>query len=74
MIDEAYTDFVGFMRRTISQREDEVKKLRAISGENADINDFVKDVLGRLVGAKIGEGKLALTDEEVISNCFIMVR
>ena len=56
MIEEAYTTFVDLMRTLISEREDEVKKLRGISGEHADINDYVKDVLGRLAEPRSVKG------------------
>lgn len=58
MIAEAFTDFVEFMRETISEREEELAKLLAMSGDSADINEFVRDVLGRLVGAKTSSQSL----------------
>lgn len=72
-IDEAYNSFERLMHEIILEREVEIEKLRAVNGGDTDIGEFFKDVLGRLVGATMGEGKLSLTDEEVISNCFIMV-
>lgn len=72
-IDEAYNSFERLMHEIILEREVEIEKLRAVNGGDTDIGEFFKDVLGRLVGARMGEGKLSLTDEEVISNCFIMV-
>ena len=61
------------MQDSIFEREEQIKKLRAVSGSDADIGDLVKDLLGRLVSARIGEGRLTLTDEEVIANIFVMV-
>lgn len=56
-------------------REHEIAGLRTQygSGAGADISDAIKDIFGRLVGARMGEGKLSLTDEECIADSFIMV-
>lgn len=72
-IDEAYKSFGRLMHETVSARKGEIEKLRAVNGSDTDIGEFFRDVLGRFVGAGMGEGKLSLTDEEVIANCFILV-
>ncbi|EJD03281.1 cytochrome P450 [Fomitiporia mediterranea MF3/22] len=71
-IDEAYTTFEHFMHERILEREAQLKKIRAMEGStDADIADSIKDVFGRLVNARLADGKYALTDEEIIGNCFI---
>ena len=73
-IDEAYSSFVPFMRHRIAERETELKKLRACDTQaETDRTDLIKDVFGRLVDAKLSEGRLALSDEEVIGNSFVFV-
>ena len=73
-IDEAYTAFVPFMRHRIAEREAALKKLRASDTQSeTDGADLIKDVFGRLVDAKLSEGKLALSDDELIGNSFVFV-
>ncbi|EJD03263.1 cytochrome P450 [Fomitiporia mediterranea MF3/22] len=69
-IDEAYNQFEEFMRERISERETELKKLRAIEGGEANATENLKDVFGRLVNARLSEGKQSLSDRELIGNCF----
>ena len=35
--------------------------------------EYIKDILGRLVYSRISEGKVTLSDEEIMGNCFIFV-
>ncbi|EJD03282.1 cytochrome P450 [Fomitiporia mediterranea MF3/22] len=71
-IDEAYTTFEHFMRERILERETELKEIRMMGGSSdADIADGIKDIFGRLVNARLADGKYALTDEEIIGNCFV---
>ena len=73
-INEAYETFETFMREQIKVREVELEKVRSTPGSTEDdIADAIGDVFGRLVSARIGEGKLSMTDEEIIGNCFIFV-
>lgn len=70
-IDEAYTAFETFMHEHIANREVELSKQREIDG---DITEGIQDVFGRLVNARLTEGKLSMSDDEIIGNCFILVR
>lgn len=40
---------------------------------DADVADSIKDVFGRLVNARLADGKNTLSDEEIIGNCFVFV-
>lgn len=71
--DEAYTAFEKFMVERIAAREDELRKLQSLEEGGGDINEGIKDVFGRLVNARLSDGKLALNDSEIIGNCFILV-
>ncbi|KAL5485009.1 hypothetical protein ACEPAI_7651 [Sanghuangporus weigelae] len=71
-IDEAYCKFEVFMHERIAEREAHLSKIRATEGtKEADVSESIKDIFGRLVNARISEGKLSLSDEEIIGNCFI---
>ena len=73
-IDEAYAAFVPFMKERIADRESELKKLLATDGQNdRDRAELLKDVFGRLVDARLSGGKLTLSDEELVGNCFVFV-
>lgn len=73
-INEAYEAFENFMREQIKVREVELEKVRSTPGATEDdIADAIGDVFGRLVSARIGDGKLSMSDEEIIGNCFIFV-
>ena len=69
--DEAYKTFEKFMADRITSREDELRKLRSM--EEGDVSEGIRDVFGRLVNARLSDGKLALSDSEIIGNCFILV-
>lgn len=69
-IDEAYTTFEAFMRERVSDREAELKVLESRSEDNTEL---IKDIFGRLVNARLSDGKLKLSDQEIIANCFIFV-
>ena len=69
-IEEAYTTFEAFMRERISSREEELKASKSLGEDNGEL---IKDVFGRLVNARLSGGKLTLSDEEIIGNCFIFV-
>ena len=73
-IDEAYTEFVPFMKERIAQREEQLQRLSA-GGEGVDSAkaDLTKDIFGRLVNARLSDGKLTLSDDELIGNAFIFV-
>ncbi|KAI5115166.1 hypothetical protein M0805_003202, partial [Coniferiporia weirii] len=71
-IDEAYVRFEGFMQERISEREAELKKVRAMEGvSESSVGGGIKDIFGLLVNARLSDGKLSLSDEEIIGNCFI---
>ena len=73
-MDDAYTAFVPFMRERIAEREAELLKLRATDGQSdAERAELIKDVFGRLVDARLSDGKLTLSDDELIGNCFVFV-
>lgn len=73
-IDEAYTAFVPFMKERIAEREAELKKLKATDGQTeAERADLIKDIFGRLVLARLADGKLSLSDDEIIGNSFVFV-
>ncbi len=73
-LDEAYSTFDSFMREKIKQREKELDKLRSTPGATDDeIAESAGDVFGRLVNARMSEGSLSMSDEEIISNCFAFV-
>ena len=69
-IEEAFTTFETFMRERISSREKELKASKSLGEDNSEL---IKDVFGRLVNARLSDGKLKLSDEEIIGNCFIFV-
>ena len=71
-IDNAYNAFVAFMHVRIAEREAEIAKLRA-ANVSGDVTDVVRDVFGRLVAARLSEGKYVLSDDEIIGNCFVLV-
>ena len=54
----------------MSRREAEMNELIAVNG---DISPSIRDVFGRLVNARITEGKHNISYEDVIGNCFIIV-
>ncbi|KAL5524766.1 hypothetical protein ACEPAF_9912 [Sanghuangporus sanghuang] len=71
-IDEAYTTFEAFMHERIAEREEQLKRIHSIEGTNGeDIAESIKDVFGRLVNARLSDGKLSLSDKEIIGNCFV---
>ena len=72
-IEEAYNEFVKFMHERIAERETEIKGLRAVNAHDGDVTDVVRDVFGRLVAARLSEGKYVLSDDEIIGNCFVLV-
>lgn len=73
-LDEAYTTFDAVMREKIKQREEELRTLRSTPGVTEDeVADLAGDVFGRLVNARMGEGRVSMSDEEIISNCFAFV-
>ena len=60
------------MHRNISKHENEIKKLRTVSGGDIDISDVIRDVLG--FTPVLGLAKESWRCQtEVISNCFILV-
>jgi hypothetical protein len=63
------------MRELVGTREREIDDIRSQAqfDASADLSEGMKDIFGKLVAARMGEGKLALSDEECISDCFIMV-
>lgn len=73
LIEEAYARFGVFMLAAIDERSEELKKLRGSANED-EFAESIKDVFGRLVNAHRAEGKNALSEEEIIGNCFIFVR
>ena len=74
-IEEAYTTFESFMMQRIAQREAELSQARSMSNaDDVDAVTNIKDVFGRLVAARLSDGKFTLTDQEIIGNCFIFVR
>jgi len=73
-VNEAYETFESFMHEQIKIRETELEKVRSTPGATEDdIADAIGDVFGRLVSARSGDGKLTMSDEEIIGNCFIFV-
>ena len=73
-IDEAYTAFVPFMKERIAERESELKKLKATDEQtDSERADLIKDSFGRLVLARLADGKLSLSDDEIIGNSFVFV-
>lgn len=73
-IDSAYNAFEKYLIELIAQREIELKKVLDSEGHNSSIiSNNIKDILGRLVNSRLAEGKLSLTDEEIMGNCFIFV-
>ena len=73
-IEEAYSAFIPFMKAKIAERETELTKLRAMDGQSEEERaELIKDVLGRLVDARLSDGKLTLSDDELIANSFIFV-
>lgn len=74
-LDEAYTTFDVVIRGKIEQREEELNTLRSTPGmTEEEVADSAGDVFGRLVSARMGEGKLSMSDDEIISNCLAFVR
>lgn len=69
-VDEAYGMFERLMRELLAKRETEFED----ADHDADSADRIKDVLGRLVGARRSEGSLSMSDDEIIGNCLIFVR
>lgn len=61
------------MHERIAGRETEIKSLRAVNAHDGDVTDVVRDVFGRLVAARLSEGKYVLSDDEIIGNCFVLV-
>ncbi len=73
-VDEAYETFEAFMYEQIDTRETELEKLRSMPGATEDdVADAIGDIFGRLVNARIGDGKLSMSVDEIIGNCFIFV-
>ena len=73
-IDREYEAFEKCMVGLISERERKLKNM--IDTEESDISsggEYIKDILGRLVYCRISEGKVTLSDEEIMGNCFIFV-
>ena len=58
------------MQKSIASREIELNQQRELDG---GVTDGIRDVFGRLVDARLTEGKLSLTETEIIGNCFIFV-
>lgn len=56
------------MNRHIDQRTEELTTL-----QESDKDHTIKDVFGRLVNARVTEGKNALSEQEIIANCFAFV-
>lgn len=56
------------MYRLIDQRTVELKRLEEDSKDS-----IIKDVFGRLVNARFTEGKHALKEDEMLSNCLAFV-
>ena len=50
------------------------QQIQAEIDSKTDDEESVRDILGRLVTSQIKEGKNSLNDEEVMGNCFILVR
>ncbi len=73
-IDEAYETFESLLHDQIRIREGELEKVRSTPGATEDdVAEAIGDVFGRLVNARIGDGKLSMSDDEIIGNCFIFV-
>lgn len=73
-IEEAYTTFDQLMHERIAECEAQLKKMRATEESNeANITEGIRDIFGRLVNARLSDGKLRLSDDEIIGNCFIFV-
>lgn len=73
-IEEAYTTFDRLMHQRLKEREEEIEKLRSTPGvTDEEAADAMRDVFGCLVNARMSEGKLSMTDEEIISNCLAFV-
>ena len=73
-IDKEYKTFERYMSKLIAQREIELKSILDTEGSNSStLEDSLKDILGRLVYARLAEGKLSLTDDEIMGNCFLFV-
>ncbi|OCB92178.1 cytochrome P450 [Sanghuangporus baumii] len=74
IIDEADTRFEQFMRERLAGCETQLRKLHDAGGaSNTEIAESIKDIFGGLVNARVSEGKLTLSDEEIIGNCFVFV-
>ena len=72
-IDEAYVRFEEFMYERIAEREAELRKIRAMGANEADLADSLNSIFGRLVNARLSEGKNSLSDREILGNCFAFV-
>ncbi|THH08156.1 hypothetical protein EW145_g2891 [Phellinidium pouzarii] len=71
-IDEAYTRFEEFMHEYIAERETELKNALAMEGASeSSVAENINNIFGRLVNARLSEGKLGMTYEEIIGNCFV---
>lgn len=71
-IENAYNAFEEYVIKLIAQREIELKNSKAVNLPNGGAGgDNIKDILGRLVNSRLTGGKLTLTDEEIMGNCFI---
>ncbi|KLO17485.1 cytochrome P450 [Schizopora paradoxa] len=69
-LEEAYSTFDRLMHERIKEREEELIVLRSTPGvTDEEIADTMRDVFGCLVNARMSEGKLSMSDEEIISNC-----
>lgn len=73
-VEEAYNTFESLMYEKIKTREAELVQLRGMPGaSDDDVADAIGDVFGRLVNARLTDGKLSMSDREIIGNCFIFV-
>lgn len=73
-MDEAYTRFEAFIRERLAEREAQLRKLRNAGGaDDMNVAESINDIFGRLVNARLSEGKLSLSDEEIVGNCFVFV-
>ena len=73
-IDREYEAFEKCMVGLISERERKLKNMiDTEESETSSGGEYIKDILGRLVYSRISEGKVTLSDEEIMGNCFIFV-
>ncbi|KAH8831562.1 cytochrome P450 [Flagelloscypha sp. PMI_526] len=68
-MEEAFSTFEEFMVARIEARETEIERLRA-TGSDEELGETLKDVFGRLVHARMADGKSSMSDREIIGNCF----